>query len=53
MTTGLGVGPFDRDALALLRAGLLALAGAGRLAARCLRPLADFTMNETSSLGWV
>jgi hypothetical protein len=32
-----------------LRAGLRALAGAGRLAARSLRRLADFTMNERSS----
>src|SRR3954466_10057514 len=49
MTTGLGVGPFDRAALTFLRAGLLALAEAGRLAARSLRRLADFTMNERSS----
>src|SRR3954453_5527028 len=49
MTTGLGVGPFDGAALAFLRAGLPALAGAGRLATRSLRRLADFTMNERSS----
>ena len=51
MTVGLGAGPLGRAALVFGRAGLLALAGAGRLAARCLRPLAAFTMNETSSLG--
>ena len=45
----LGSRALDRAALACGRAGLLALAGAGRLAARCLRRLAAFTMNETSS----
>ena len=52
MTVGFGAGPFECLAVAAVRAGLRNLEPVGRLDARagCRRRLADFTMDETSSL---